>query len=72
MSGPLTEMRGSESHIAMWPLQMAEKSWVDIETFIEAFQQALLVHKPDEMGKLDLSESFDLARDISAKRRAST
>jgi len=27
-----------------WPVHMAEKDWVDIEAFIEAFQAALAIH----------------------------
>ena len=65
----LDELRDVAAHIAMWPLQMAEKSWVDIETFTEAFQQALVVHRPDALDRLDLSTSFAMAHDIAAKRR---
>ena len=28
-----------------WPVHMAEKIWVDIEAFIEAFTKALDIHK---------------------------
>ena len=66
----LDEMRDVVARIAMWPLQMAEKSWVDIETFTEAFQQALVFHRPDALDRLDLSTSFAMANDIAAKRRA--
>jgi hypothetical protein len=65
----LDEMRDPINRIAMWPLQMAEKSWVDIEGFTEAFQQALLVHKPDALDQLDLSTSFAMAHEIVKKRR---
>ena len=65
----LDELRDAAAPIAMWPLQMAEKSWVDIGTFTEAFQQALVVHRPDALDRLDLSTSFAMAHDIAAKRR---
>jgi hypothetical protein len=65
----LDELRDVVACIAMWPLQMAEKSWVDIEAFTEAFQQALVVHRPDALDRLDLSTSFAMAHDIAAKRR---
>ncbi len=68
----LADLRDIEGHqgIAMWPLQMAEKSWVDIETFIEAFQQAFNVYKPSGWDAIDLDESFRLAR-IRADQRKS-
>jgi hypothetical protein len=56
----------------MWPLQMAEKSWIDIETFIEAFQQAVVVHKLDSLGTLDLAASYARARDIAGNRNPPT
>jgi hypothetical protein len=65
----LDELRDVAARIAMWPLQMAEKSWVDIGTFTEAFQQALVVHMPDALDRLDLSTSFAIAHEIVAKRR---
>jgi hypothetical protein len=39
-----------------WPVQMAEKNWVDIEAFIEAFTRALSLHA----GKLN--EAADPAK----------
>ena len=65
----LDELRDVAVPIAMWPLQMAEKSWVDIETFTEAFQQALVIHRPDALDRLDLPASFAMAHEIVTKRR---
>ena len=65
----LDELRDAAARIAMWPVQMAEKSWVDVETFTEAFQQALVVHRPDVLDRLDLLASFAMAHEIAAKRR---
>ena len=43
----LAELRESAGPgIAMWPLQMSEKSWVDIEEFLSIFERALIVHRP--------------------------
>jgi hypothetical protein len=54
-----------------WPVQMADKTWVDIEAFIEAFTRAIEVHKGKYKGEVDpkmLSASISTAR-ASAKRR---
>lgn len=69
----LTELRGtSGSGIAMWPLQMAEKSWVDVESFIAAFENALIVHRPIGVEKLDLPASFAMARETAARRKSNS
>ena len=36
-----------------WPLHMAEKTWVDIEAFIEAFTKALELHAGKYEGAVD-------------------
>lgn len=68
----LTEIRKADGNdaVAMWPLQLAEKSWADIEMFIEAFEQALRILQPANWEKLDLASSFSLARGIAGSRRA--
>jgi hypothetical protein len=50
----------------MWPLRVAEKSWANIETFLEAFQYALGTLKPMGWDALDLSKTFGLARGASS------
>lgn len=37
-----------------WPIHMAEKSWVNLEAFIEAFTQALMIHAGAYEPKADL------------------
>ena len=37
-----------------WPLHMAEKVWVDIDAFCEAFVHALKIHRRRYKGKVDL------------------
>ncbi|HLG85505.1 MAG TPA: hypothetical protein VKY22_31270 [Bradyrhizobium sp.] len=64
----LDELRDVEKRIAMWPLQMAEKSWIEVESFNEAFEQALLIHKPEALMKLDLVATFEAARHIKDQR----
>jgi hypothetical protein len=54
--------------IAMWPLQMAEKSWVDIEAFLKAYENALIVHNPPGVENIDMAASFQRARKIAADR----
>jgi hypothetical protein len=51
-----------------WPVQMAEKNWVDIEAFIEAFVKALDLHAGSCKGKVDqaiLRESIAQARRVA-------
>jgi DNA-binding transcriptional MocR family regulator len=64
----LAELREPNKGIAMWPLQMAEKSWVDIEAFVAAYENALIVHKPPGAENIDMVASFQLARKIAADR----
>ena len=55
----------------IWPVQLAEKTWVDIEAFIEAFIKAIEIHKGRYTGEVDpkvLSASIGEARAL-AKRR---
>jgi hypothetical protein len=48
--------------IAMWPLQIAVKSWAPIEPFLEAYQQALLLLQPKGIERVDLVASVAMAR----------
>jgi hypothetical protein len=51
-----------------WPLHMAEKTWIDIEAFISAFEEALKIHKarlPQPVDPTILRASLDLARKIA-------
>jgi DNA-binding MarR family transcriptional regulator len=64
----LTELREPTMGIAMWPLQMAEKSWVDIEAFLMAYENALIVHNPPGVENIDIEASFQRAREIAADR----
>jgi hypothetical protein len=48
-----------------WPVHMAEKNWIDIEAFIEAFTKALSLHAGKLDGAVDpakLTASIDKAR----------
>jgi hypothetical protein len=49
--------------LASWPLQMADKSWVRIETFLEAYQKALELLNPKGVDALNLPRSFEMARE---------
>ena len=54
-----------------WPVHLAEKSWVDIEAFIEVFAKALEIHKGKYAGTVDpemLEASLAEAR-YEARRR---
>lgn len=67
----LCELRpGKEAKgVASWPLQIAEKSWADLELFLEAYRYALEHLKPKGVEAVDLQLSASLARDIERRRR---
>jgi hypothetical protein len=67
----LCELRpGKEAKgVASWPLQIAEKSWADLESFLEAYRYALDQLKPKGVEAVDLQLSASLARDIERRRR---
>jgi hypothetical protein len=50
--------------IAMWPLHIAAKSEMAIEPFLEAYQQAIRLLQPKGLERIDLAESFALARGL--------
>ncbi len=55
-----------------WPVHMAEKTWINIELFTEAFMQALKIHKDKYKGEVDqsmLEASLDHARRIAGRRK---
>jgi hypothetical protein len=62
-----TGNRGGEMYD--WPLQMAEKTWVDIEAFIEIFQKAIDLHGyAEKVDKDMLSRSLEKARHEATRR----
>lgn len=64
-----TGNRGDESYYD-WPLQLAEKTWVDIEAFLEAFVKALELHAGSFLGKVDEEKlSKSLARALKEASR---
>lgn len=65
----LAELRDAVKGIAMWPVQLAEKSWVDIEAFLPIFESALAFHKPSGGEAIDRVVTFNTARAIVARRR---
>lgn len=68
----LTEMRGDGADaIYDWPVHMAEKTWVDIEAFIDAFKKALELHAGKYAPPVDsslLAKSLAAARKEAARR----
>jgi hypothetical protein len=60
----LRSRKGVEG-LASWPLQMADKSWVQIDTFLEAYQQALVLLQPPGVEDVDVEQSLDIARDMA-------
>jgi len=62
----LLETRGSaDSKLYNWPVHLAQKKWIDIEAFIEAFNKALELHEDEYRGSVDflvLGKSIDAAR----------
>jgi hypothetical protein len=53
----------SNGLLADWPLHLAEKNWVDIEDFIQAWQFACRVHKTN-LGNIDVAKSIAAAWEI--------
>jgi hypothetical protein len=60
----LCELRPGRQHlgVASWPLQIADKPWADLESFLEAYQRALQLLQPKGIEVIDLSLSFSMAR----------
>jgi hypothetical protein len=55
-----------------WPEHMAEKTWVDIEAFIEAYEKALELHKGQYSGTITpekLTASIKEARRVAREDR---
>lgn len=53
-----------------WPVHMAEKNWVDVAAFNEAFEKALVIHKSEYDSEIDpimltasLAEAHRVARE---------
>ena len=61
----LGELR--QGDMSNWLLHLAGKTWVDAEALIEAFECALLVHKPEGYEKIDIKASVEAVRE--AKKR---
>jgi len=54
-----------------WPSQLAEKTWVDFDAFIEAYKQALVLHAVKYKGTVDsvmLERSIQYARHSLERR----
>jgi hypothetical protein len=67
----LLEAGNSGGELYDWPAHMAEKTWVDIEAFIEAFVKALELHAGKYGGTVDeamLKKSIERARREAARR----
>lgn len=60
--GELCKLRsGKESEgVADWPLHMADKTWVDKASFMEAFEKALDVHNPGGFETLNLEATREV------------
>ncbi len=61
-----TIKRADETFYA-WPLQMAEKRWVDMRAFDEAFTKALKLLHPQEVNRVMLIESLAEAHLIRSR-----
>jgi hypothetical protein len=46
-------LESSRGAVYDWPVHMAEKNWIDIEAFIEAFTKALSLHAGKLKGTVD-------------------
>lgn len=69
--GRLAELRRVNGRIlAAWPLQLAEKSWCDMEDFIRQFVVAIERFKPTGWEAMDIEETIRVARQTSLNRRS--
>ena len=58
-----------------WPLQLAEKTWIDIEAFIEMFERALTIHAGKYKPPFDramFERTVALARERVGRRARAT
>ena len=61
----------AKANCMTWPVHLAEKSWVDIEAFIEVFIKAIEIHKGKYTGEVDpkmLAASIEEARALARHR----
>jgi hypothetical protein len=61
-----------EGGLYLWPMQVAAKSWVDLDAFEEAYRQAIQLMRADDVQKVDpdlLERSIGAARALVQKRR---
>ena len=64
-AGRLLETGNDGTPTYDWPLQMGEKTWIDMQAFEEAFRKALDLHAGKYKGTVDrenLDNSFAAAR----------
>lgn len=54
--------------LAAWPLQVAEKSWCNVDDFIAQFEIAIEKFKPIGWETIDLNETFRVARQKSREK----
>ena len=63
--------RAGQGDLYTWPVHLAEKSWVDIEAFVEVFIKAIEIHKGKYTGEVDpkvLGASIEEARAVARHR----
>lgn len=63
----LTRSNGYPGGIYDWPYHMAEKTWIDIEAFIAAYQKAIDHHHPGEADAELLEQTYAMARKRAAE-----
>src|SRR4029453_11908335 len=72
----LTDKGGANDSLYIWPWFMAEKTWIDMDAFIEAFRKALEFHHKGEVDREILDKSVAaaharIAQDREARKKAS-
>jgi hypothetical protein len=60
----LAELRPESTDLSDWPMHMAEKSWVNLYAFIEAFAKAFDFHKPAGREAINWDKTAAAARRI--------
>jgi hypothetical protein len=72
----LTDKGGADDSLYIWPWHMAEKTWIDMDAFIEAFRKALEFHRNGEVDQEIFDKSITvayarIAQDREARNKAS-
>lgn len=67
----LDERLPNGGNIGLWPVQIAQKTWADLDLFWEAYLKALDLHSPKTRLEIDLDATLSKARNTALRPRSS-